>query len=172
MNQTLTVERCLVLGTHFAKFPSVQAIQKEFGFKGFTLMILVLSELSRRESGIVFDNEFRYRIARIFPDVSRNLVGMVIYRMVGLGLLAVKGNMLVAPSADTVNEPENNGFHAVPYRFVQIDNRVSSDKTPVKFDKTPVKFEETPTAGAVSSDKTSVMSEKSTDNQDFSVINS
>ena len=168
MNQTLTVERCLVLGTHFAKFPSVQAIQKEFGFKGFTLMILVLSELSRRESGIVFDNEFRYRIARIFPDVSRNLVGMVVYRMVGLGLLTVKGNMLVAPSVDTVNKPENNGFHAVPYRFVRIDNKVSSDKTIVSSEETPISSEKTP----ISSEETPVSSEESTDNQAFSVINS
>ena len=168
MNQTLTAERCLVLGTHFAKFPSVQAIQKEFGFKGFTLMILVLSELSRRETGIVFDNEFRYRIARIFPDISRNLVGMVIYRMVGLGLLTVKGNMLAAPSADTVIEPENNGFHAVPYRFVQINNRVSSDKTPISSEETPISSEET----HVSSEETPISSEESTDKQDFGVINS
>jgi hypothetical protein len=60
----------------------VRSLQKEFGFKGLSVTIFILTEVAKHGKETRYDNRFKEAVARLFPDISVNLVNMIVRRMV------------------------------------------------------------------------------------------
>ena len=152
----LKVEQCIVLSTDFYGHPFVKSIIQEFGPKGYALVTVILMTIGRDGTATVYDKSFTDDILGALTDVSRNLVDMVVRKMVKSGFLDSdafrKRKVLTPPSVCIVDSLDDvylsNADITRPYLFVKhpycSKNVVNSEKTIISSEETAVYSEETP----------------------------
>ena len=143
MNTTLTAEPCLLLSTRLTEFSSVRSLQKEFGFKGLSVTIFILTEVAKHGKETRYDNHFKEAVAQLFPDISVNLVNMIVRRMVQYGLLDhssfVGSKMIsVVPQSILKNKTELESIKDDSFPYYVI----SSEETLVISEETQINSEE------------------------------
>ena len=152
MSTTLTAERCFYKSTRFSKFPFVQALRKEFGLKGYTLSIVILEEIASSGIEVRSGRKFRENIVKEFPDISHNLIKMVIRRMTDSGFLDkaafVMRGVLTPPAKYIAASKEEitNGMvdDSAPYIFIKDTSLiVSSEETDINTEEIDINSEET-----------------------------
>lgn len=139
MNTTLTAESCLLLSTRLTEFSSVRLLQKEFGFKGLSVTIFILTEVAKHGKETRYDNRFKEAVARLFPDISVNLVNMIVRRMVQYGLLdhlSFVGSKMISVVPQSIlknmTELESKKDDSFPYYVISSEEtRVISEETPI-----------------------------------------
>lgn len=138
MNTTLTAEPCLLLSTRLTEFSSVRSLQKEFGFKGLSVTIIILTEVAKHGKATRYDNRFKDAVAKSFPDISVNLVNMIVRRMVQYGLLdysSFVGSKMVSVASQSVlniSDLKNITDDTFPYYVISTEEtQVISEITPV-----------------------------------------
>lgn len=82
MMKSLKTEQCFYQSANFRNTSFVKSIRKEFGLKGYALIIATLEEISRNGISVCYDQSFCDRIISDFPEVSQNLLDMVVRKMV------------------------------------------------------------------------------------------
>lgn len=151
MEQTLKAERCICMSTRFMEFPLVRSLLKEFGSKGFLLAVAILSEVASSGTEARYGRKFRDRITAVCPDVSHNLIKMVVRRMTDAGFFNrvafVTRRVLTPPSGYVVSCMEDilhGTVSQAPYFLLSdFSPVVSSEETAVISEKTRVIPEET-----------------------------
>ena len=143
MNTTLTAEPCLLLSTRLTEFSSVRSLQKEFGFKGLSVTIFILTEVAKHGKETRYDNNFKEAVAQLFPDISVNLVNMIVRRMVQYGLLdhsSFVGSKMISVVPQSIlknmTELESKKDDSFPYYVI------SSEETRVITEETQINSEE------------------------------
>ena len=138
MNTTLTAEPCLLLSTRLMEFSSVRSLQKEFGFKGLSVTIIILTEVAKHGKATRYDNRFKDAVAKSFPDISVNLVNMIVRRMVQYGLLdysSFMGSKMVSVASQSVlniSDLKNITDDTFPYYVISTEEtQVISEITPI-----------------------------------------
>ena len=125
-NKTFNAEHHLMLSTRFYENAVVRSLQKEFGYKGSLLASYILSEIARNGGSVRYGYDFYKPITELFPEISRNLIKMVVRRMTDADFLDKKAytekNILTYPEryiAGSKIEVSNGHVDAsVPYYFV------------------------------------------------------
>ncbi len=87
MSNTFNSEKCLYLSTRFYKHPFLRSLRKEFGSKGFVLSVVILEMVGEKTMEVKFGRKFREAVVKEFPEISMNLVTMVVRRMTEEGFL-------------------------------------------------------------------------------------
>ena len=143
MNTSLTAEPCLLLSTRLTDFSSVRSLQKEFGFKGLSVTIFILTEVAKHGKETRYDNRFKEAVAQLFPDISVNLVNMIVRRMVQYGLLdhsSFVGSKMISVVPQSIlknmTELESKKDDSFPYYVI------SSEETRVITEETQINSEE------------------------------
>lgn len=151
MSESLKTEQCFYKCSNFRNTSFVKSIMKEFGSKGYVLILATLEEIGRNGTVVRYDQSFKDRIVNDFPEVSRNLLDMVVRKMAKNGFLDRKAfesrKELTPPSSCVVDNVEAvfDGSHQKsPYLFVKAsvlsDNseliQVSSEKTAINSEET------------------------------------
>ena len=127
-NKTFNAEHHLMLSTKFYENAVVRSIQKEFGYKGSLLASYILSVITLHGGAVRFGYDFCRPITELFPEISRNLVKMVVRRMTDADFLDKKAyqerNIVTFPERYTVGSDEEiySGHvdSSAPYFFVKI----------------------------------------------------
>ena len=150
MSESLKTEQCFYRSSNFRNTSFVKSIMKEFGSKGYVLILATLEEIGRNGTVVHYDQSFIDRIVVDFPEVSRNLLDMVVRKMAKKGFLDRKAfesrKELTPPSSCVVDSVEAvfDGSHEKsPYLFVRpsvfsVDSeliQVSSEETPINSEK-------------------------------------
>ena len=146
MNRTLTAE-AVWLSCDFYTFPSVKAIQKEFGFKGTYLIITILLDLTSNGFKRPYDRSFINDVSRVC-GITPNLVRMVVRRMAFHGLLDkesfIQCNTVAIPSEYIMLGKEVKNITSIPYYIDKsVKKAISSEETIVNSEETPNLTEET-----------------------------
>ena len=139
MNTTLTAEPCLLLSTRLTEFSSVRSLQKEFGFKGLSVTIFILTEVAKHGKETRYDNRFKEAVAQLFPDISVNLVNMIVRRMVQYRLLdhsSFVGSKMISVVPQSIlknmTELESKKDDSFPYYVISSEEtRVISEETQI-----------------------------------------
>jgi len=139
MNTTLTAEPCLLLSTRLTEFSSVRSLQKEFGFKGLSVAIFILTEVAKHGKETRYDNRFKEAVAQLFSDISVNLVNMIVRRMVQYGLLdhsSFVGSKMISVVPQSIlknmTELESKKDNSFPYYVISSEEtRVISEETQI-----------------------------------------
>lgn len=186
-NKTFNAEHRLMLSTRFYEDPTVRSLQKEFGYKGSVLALAILMEIARNDGKARLNNAFFKSITDKFPEISRNLVKMVVRRMTDAGFLYkpeyIEDNILSVPGKFLVaNEEDVYGGHedqSAPY-FVAIGMfyndwiqkqellQRKSEKTAVTAEKTSVSSDKT----RINSEEINISSEEITNNSEKTLVSS
>ena len=151
----LKVEQCIVLSADFYGHPFVKSIIQEFGPKGYALVTVILMTIGRNGVETAYDKAFTDSVLGVLTDVSRNLVDMVVRKMVKSGFLDGdafrKRKVFTPPSGCIVDNMDE--VHLLqtgttrPYLFINShslsNNIVNSEKTVISSEETLVYSEET-----------------------------
>lgn len=124
MNKSLKTEQCFYQSANFRNTSFVKSIRKEFGLKGYALIIATLEEISRNGC---YDQSFCDRIISDFPEVSQNLLDMVVRKMAKNGFLDreafYKRKVLTPPERCIMDRIEDVWLTAYdeshPYLFIK-----------------------------------------------------
>lgn len=127
MNRSLKTEQCFYQSANFRNTSFVKSIRKEFGLKGYALIIATLEEISRNGISVCYDQSFCDRIISDFPEVSQNLLDMVVRKMVKSEFLDkeafYKRKVLTPPERCIMDRKEDVWLTAYdeshPYLFVK-----------------------------------------------------
>ena len=156
MEKSLKTERCFFQSSSFRNTPFVKAIRKEFGSKGYVLILATLEEICSSGIEVSYDQSFFDRVIATYPEMSKNLIDMVVRKMIKKGFLDrdafFQRQVLMPPSCyivDTVEEIYDDRNSGKPYLFIRssipgensCDNRmsvVSSEETPINSEETGV----------------------------------
>lgn len=146
MSKTLTAE-AIHLSRSFYTFPCVKAIQKEFGFKGACLIVTILFKVTSDGFERTYDRRFMNEVASCHNGITPNLVGMVVRRMVELGLLdkeAFTQRHVVAIPSGNIIAMESDVDNNLPYFFINSSkDGVSSEEIIINSEETHIISEET-----------------------------
>lgn len=142
MKKSLKTEHCFFHDTNFRNYPFVKSIRKEFGSKGYVIIITVLEEICRHGE-TVYDEELIDRVTANYPEISHNLVDMVVRKMVNKDFLDKQSfssrRVLTPPSAyviDTEQQLRDGMMENKPYVFIRSANRVYSEETVINSEET------------------------------------
>lgn len=157
MSESLKTEQCFYQSSNFRNTSFVKSIMKEFGSKGYVLILATLEEIGRNGTAVRYDTSFKDRIVTDFPEVSRNLLDMVVRKMAKKGFLDKKAfesrKVLTPPSSCIVDSVESvyDGSHQrSPYLFVRPSAlSVNSDLIHVSSEETNINSEEIPQGGCL-----------------------
>ncbi len=152
MNKSLQAEHCIYLSTCFHGHPFVKSVLKEFGPKGYAVVTAVLLTIRRNGREATYRQGFIQSILDFLPDVSGNLVDMIVRKMVKAGFLdseVFHARKALTPPAEYIAGTISEVFSDVsrPYVFIMtpVDNykSVNPEETAVYSEETIVNSEET-----------------------------
>ena len=152
MKTTLKADNGFFLSTGFYEDPFVVSLRKEFGIKGSLLAIIILTEISENGHSVKFSRNFSEHIVQLLPEVSTNLVKMVVRRMTDGGFLDkssfVKEKVLTPPEKcfiDSINMLSGSFVSSsAPYYFIRGHKSiVNSEEKHINSEETHVYSEET-----------------------------
>ncbi|MCR5265098.1 MAG: DUF4373 domain-containing protein [Cyanobacteria bacterium RUI128] len=137
------VEQCFY-STHFYNDPVVKLIKSEFGVKGYTTILYLIGQVgSSYNLRIKYDEEFIHRMAELLPEVSANLLDMIIRKLAKKNFFDKHvfntENIITPPDKYLVNTPEEvftKNSSSGPYYMIRP--LIKHDKTEVNVTKTPV----------------------------------
>ena len=140
MSNTFNSEKCLYLSTRFYKHPFLRSLRKEFGSKGFVLSVVILEMVGEKAMEVKFCRKFREAVVKEFPEISMNLVTMVVRRMTEEGFLdrrAFQERHVLTPPASYIVSCVDDIYSGevdreAPYYFIlPKETTVSSKKTSI-----------------------------------------
>lgn len=137
MSNTFNSEKCLYLSTRFYKHPFLRSLRKEFGSKGFVLSVVILEMVGEKTMEVKFGRKFREAVVKEFPEISMNLVTMVVRRMTEEGFLdrrAFQERHVLTPPASYIVSCVDDIYSGkadreAPYYFVFPKETTVSSKT-------------------------------------------